>query len=180
MNLFSRHSLHRSCACLRATCLSALGLQLTVVARPAAAQSLPATLNLPPMPELQLSLPAPPTQYTWREQEGSTWLTSANAVVPRQWQAVTEDELRLELETGRLDLGRLSLTGHISTVPGRERDCQPDCRGAAWSSSLRLKYDAGDLGRLRETGPELNVGLVPARRGTKSQGIVRGGFSGKF
>jgi len=180
VNLFGLRWLHQSRAGLQVACLSALGLQVALVARPGAAQPLPATLSLPPVPAFQLSLPAPPTRYGGREQEGSTWPSSVNAVVPRQWQAVPQDELRLELETGRLDLGRLSLTGHISTVPGRERDCQPDCRGAAWSSSLRLKHDLGNLGPLRQAGPELNVGLAPARPGMKSQGIVRGGLSGKF
>ena len=46
--------------------------------------------------------------------------------------------------------------------------------------TVRLKYKTGDLGPLRETGPELSVGFTPARPATKSQGLVRGGFSGKF
>ena len=139
---------------------------------------------LPAVPSFQLSLPSvplPSNQWLWVQQEGSPaagyWQT---ALVPREWRDARDDELRLELETGRWELGNLSLSSEISTVPGRERDCEPGCRGASWSSGLRLKYNVGDLGPLRQTGPELNVGYTPARPGTKSQGLLRGGFSGKF
>ena len=145
--------------------------------------SLPGYL-LPQVPSFQLSLPAvsvPANQWLWLQREGSPatayWQT---ALVAREWRDARDDELRLELETGHWDLGQLSLTSSISTVPGRERDCGPACHGAAWSTALRLKYDAGDLGPLRQTGPELNVGFTPARPGTTSQGLLRGGVSGKF
>lgn len=145
--------------------------------------SLPSYL-LPQVPSFQLSLPVvplPSNQWLWLQQEGSPasayWQT---ALVPREWRGARDDELRLELETGHWELGQLSLTSEISTVPGRERDCEPGCRGASWSSALRLKYNAGDLGPLRQTGPELTVGYTPARPGTKSQGLLHGGFSGKF
>ena len=147
------------------------------------AQDVPAYL-LPQVPSFRLSVPTLPVlanQWLWLRQEGSPgtayWQT---ALVPREWRDARDDELRMELETGHWDLGKLSLSSEISTVPGRERDCEPACRGASWSSALRLKYKTGDLGPLRETGPELSVGFTPARPATKSQGLVRGGFSGKF
>jgi hypothetical protein len=152
----------------------------------AGAQQLPSlpAARLPPVPTFQLSLPVlplPSKRWLWLQPEGSPatadWRT---ALVPREWRDARDDELRLELETGHWNLGKLSLSSEISTVPGRERDCGPGCRGASWSSGLRLKYNAGDLGPLRQTGPELNVGFTPARPGTKSQGLLRGGFSGKF
>jgi hypothetical protein len=146
-----------------------------------AAQSLPPMLNLPAVPSFQLSLPAPSTSWIWVQQEGSPvlayWQTT---VVSREWRDVPDDELRLELETGRLELGRLVISGQISTAPGRERDCAPSCRGGGWSSALRLKYTTGDLGPLRQTGPDLSLGWTPARPGLKSRGLLRGGFSGKF
>jgi hypothetical protein len=151
------------------------------IAGVSAAQSLLPMLNLPPVPSFQLSLPAPSSSWVWVQKEGSPlpayWQTT---VVAREWRDVPDDELRLELETGRLELGRLVMSGQISTAPGRERDCAPNCRGAGWSSSLRLKYGTGDLGPLRQTGPDLSVGWTPARPGMKSQGLLRGGFSGKF
>jgi len=157
-----------------------IGVAMGVV-RISAAQSLPPQLNLPPVPSFQLSLPAAPAHPPALRQAGEgTARYWESALVPREWRYFTDDELRLELETGRLELGRLAMTGELSTVPGRERDCAPDCRGAGWSSSLRLKYGTGDLGPLRQTGPELRVGWTPARPGMKPQTLLRGGFSGKF
>jgi hypothetical protein len=157
-----------------------IGVGMGVV-RISAAQSLPPQLNLPPVPAFRLSLPAPSAQPPALQQEGERlpayWQI---ALVPREWRDFSDEELRLELETGRLELGRLAMTGELSTVPGRERDCAPDCRAAGWSSSLRLKYGAGDLGPLRQIGPELRVGWTPARPGMKPQTLLRGGFSGKF
>jgi len=151
------------------------------VVRVGAAQSLPPQLNLPPVPSFRLSLPAvsapPSAGQPERERSPAYW---QNPLVPREWRDFTDAELRLELETGRLELGRLAITGQLSTVPGRERDCAPPCRGAGWSSSLRLKYGAGDLGPLRQTGPELNLGWTPARPGLKSHTLLHGGVSGKF
>jgi len=155
-----------------------LGLALAT-AQTGLAQPLPALLQLPPPPALRLALPAPAAPSGWVHPERAPWLTYTSAVLPREWQDVPDEELRLELETGRVNLGRLSLSGEISTVPGRERDC-PDCRGAAWSSALRLKYHTGNLGPLRDTGPELLMGFSPARAGVKAGGLLRGGFSGKF
>ena len=175
-----------SCLALKRAAPLALSCAALLVWERAGAQqppSLPALL-LAPVPTFQLSLPAvppPPNWWLWPQREGSPatayWQT---ALVPREWRDARDDELRLELETGRWDLGQLSLTSTISTVPGRERDCEPGCRGASWSSGLRLKYNAGDLGPLRQTGPELSVGYTPARPGTKAQGLLRGGFGGKF
>jgi hypothetical protein len=158
--------------------VAALGLALTA-AQAGLAQPLPALLQLPPVPALRLALPAPSGQSGWVHPESAPWLAYTSAVVPREWRDVPDEDLRLQLETGRVNLGRLSLTGEISTAPGRERDC-PDCRGAAWSSALRLKYHTGDLGPLRDTGPELLVGGSPARAGVKAEGLLRGVFSGKF
>ena len=171
--------------CARCAVGGALLGWLLALARPAAAQPVleppvPEPASLPPVPVLRLALPVPPTPAEWLQREGPTWLSYTNALVPREYQGVRADELRLELETGRVQLGRLSVTGQISTVPGRERDCEPDCRGAGWSSSLRLKYETGTLGPLRETGPELKLGGQRAGAGMKRQGLVRGGFSGKF
>lgn len=175
-----------SCRALKRAVPLALACAALLVLRQARAQqppSLPAFL-LPPVPTFQLSLPGvplPSNQWLWLQQEGSPatayWQT---ALVPREWRDARDDELRLELETGHWDLGKLSLASAISTVPGRERDCEPGCHGASWSSALRLKYNAGDLGPLRQTGPELSVGYTPARPGTKAQGLLRGGFGGKF
>ena len=163
-----------------------LALAAVLVARQGEAQQppwLPAYL-LPPVPTFQLSLPAVPllsNQWRWLQQEGSPAATYwRDALVAREWRYSRDDELRLQLETGHWELGKLSLSSEISTVPGRERDCEPGCSGASWSSALRLKYNAGELGPLRQTGPELSVGYTPARPGTKSQGLLRGGFSGKF
>jgi hypothetical protein len=181
-------------SCMRRTAwsTSALGwaapiaLAALLVAQHSQAQQPPslAAFLLPPLPTFQLSLPVlllPSSQSRWLPQEGSSatayW---QSALVPRAWREARDDELRLELETGRWEVGRLSLTSAISTVPGRERDCEPGCRGAGWSSTLRWKYNAGDLGPLRQAGPELSVGYTPARPGRKSQGLLRGGFSGKF
>src|SRR5689334_19090173 len=68
---------------------------------------------LPAVPSFQLSLPAvplPSNQWLWLQQEGSPasgyWRT---ALVPREWRDARDDELRLELETGRWELGKLSL-----------------------------------------------------------------------
>jgi hypothetical protein len=163
-----------------------LALAAVLVARHSEAQEPPAAAAplLPPLPALRLSLPALPLPSNqWRTlppqaDSGSPYWQSA--LVPREWRGARDDELRLELETGRWEVGRFSLSAELSTVPGRERDCEPGCRGAGWSSTLRWKYNAGDLGPLRETGPELNVGYTPARPGTKSQGLLRGGFSVKF
>jgi hypothetical protein len=157
-----------------------VGAALGVV-RTSAAQSLPPQLNLPQVPSFRLSLPAPSLPPLGVSREGAPvppyWQT---ARVPRAWRDFPDDELRLELETSRLQLGQLAISGELSTVPGRERDCGSDCRGAGWSSELRLKYGAADLGPLRQTGPELSVGWTPARPGMKSQTLLRGGFSGKF
>jgi hypothetical protein len=173
-------------AVLKRAASLALACFAVLVVRQAGAQPSPALPSylLPPVPTFQLSLPVvplPSNQWLWLQQEGSLatayWQT---ALVPREWRDARDDELRLELETGHWDPGQLSLTSELSTVPGRERDCGPGCRGASWSSALRLKYNAGDLGPLRQTGPELSVGYTPARPGMKSQGLLRGGFSGKF
>jgi hypothetical protein len=183
-----------SCTARTPFCLSALkravplGLACVAVlaSRQGGAQqqpSLPANL-LPPVPTFQLSLPAlpvPSNHWLWLQQEGSPAAADWKAaLVPREWRDARDDELRLELETGHWDLGKLSLSSELSTVPGRERDCEAACRGASWSSALRLKFNAGDLGPLRQTGPELKVGFTPARPGTKPQGLLRGGFGGKF
>jgi hypothetical protein len=163
------------------TWLGALSVAAVLgVVRIGAAQSLPPRLNLPPVPSFRLSLPAPSAHPPAVQREGQSLPAYWQApLVPREWRDFTDDELRLELETGRLELGRLAITGELSSVPGRERDCAAGCRGAGWSSSLRLKYDAGDLGPLRQTGPELNLGWT-ARPGLKSPTLLRGGFSGQF
>ncbi len=86
----------------------------------------------------------------------------------------------MRVETGRWELGRLSLTGEMVSLPERERDCSPfHCSGPDWRPSMSLKYDAGDLGPLKQVGPRLNLGgaLVP---GQPARGASGGGFSGAF
>jgi hypothetical protein len=144
---------------------------------PAPAPLAAATSRLAPVPKLQLVLPrvsgamrheGPPWLRYWRE-----------ATVAKEWSTSTDADLRLELPTARLDLGRLSLRSQLDTVPGRERDCLSDCRGAQWSSSVRLKYDVGDVGPLRQAGPQLNLqGARP--QGSSTRGFLGGGFGGKF
>ena len=85
----------------------------------------------------------------------------------------------MRVETGRWELGRLSLTAAIESVPERELECPPNCRGPDWRPSLILKYDAGDLGPLKQVGPSLDLGgaLSP---GQPARGASGGGFSGVF
>jgi hypothetical protein len=132
------------------------------------------------VPRLQLSLPAPAVGAV--RQEGSLGLGYLrDAVVPRQWRHFSDAELRLEIPTARLELGRFSLSSQLETVPGRERDCLPDCRAPEWSPALQLEYNTGDLGPLRQTGPQLR--LLGARSPGGGQGgrrFLGAGFSGKF
>jgi hypothetical protein len=123
-------------------------------------------------------LPAPGAA----QREGAPWSSYwLDATLPSEWRHATAGELRLELPTARLELGRLSLTSLLVTVPGRERDCLPDCRDAQWSSALRLQHDLGDLGPLRQTGPQLELrGARPPGNRGRGQGYFGAGFSGKF
>lgn len=131
------------------------------------------------MPRLQLVLPAPTAFAARREgpPRFSYWLEAA---VPREWRHSPDAELRLEVPTARLELGKLSLSSQLEAVPGRERDCAPDCRAPEWSPSLRLKYDTGDVGVLRQTGPQLELeGARPPGSG-RGRRFFGAGFSGKF
>jgi hypothetical protein len=134
------------------------------------------------VPSLRLTLPVVPALPN-RESTGLWPRYWQEASVPREWRSATDDELRLDVETGRWQAGRLSVSTEISTVPARERNCREgdsDCRAPAWSSALRLKYQTGDIGPLRETGPELKVLVTPPRPGVRGGGLLQGGFGGKF
>ncbi len=145
-----------------------------------AAQTEPAParpLSLPAVPRFQLSPPG----AAGASREGPPWSSYWRyGKVPEAWRFSTDADLRLEVPMVVLDLGSFSLSQQLETVPGRERDCLPDCRGPQWSTSLRLKYDAGELGPLRQAGPELELkGARPPGRG-QSRGYFGAGFGGKF
>lgn len=76
-------------------------------------------------------------------------------LVPQMWRDAPESDLRLNVETGRWELGALSLTASWIITPERERLCYPDCNRTGSSTSLRLKYDLGDVGPFLQIGPEL-------------------------
>lgn len=149
-------------------------------ATPASAPPTPAVLPLAPMPKLQLVLPAPDIGGVVRR-DGPAWPSHArDATVPREWRNLPDAELRLEVPITRLDLGRISLSSQIETVPGRERDCASDCRGPQWSSTLRLKYEAGDWGPLRQTGPQLDLRGARPPGNASARGFLGAGIGGKF
>jgi hypothetical protein len=136
---------------------------------------------LAPVPEFRLSWAAPALPV-------ARALQRPELLWPQYWREpradkaardFTDAELRIVVETGRWELGRLSLTSEIVSVPERERDCGANCRGPEWSPSLILKYDAGDLGPLKKLGPSLNLGgtLGP---GKPARGASGGGFAGVF
>lgn len=148
-------------------------------APPSTAGTAPAQLSLPLVPRWQLVLPAastgsvrhegPPGSSYWRE-----------ATVATEWRHVPDAELRLELTTARLELAGLALSSQLATVPGRERGCLPDCRAPGWATSLRLKYDAGDVGPLRQTGPQLELEGVPMPRSREGRRFLGAGLGGSF
>lgn len=137
------------------------------------------SLQLPAVPRLQLAWPAP-SSVGLREQGLGLYSLSA-AAVPGEWRYASDGELRLQIPTAQLVLGSFSLSSQLETVPGRERGCSPDCRAPEWSPVLQLKYQAGDVGPLRQAGPQLR--LEGARATGSGQGARRffgAGFSGKF
>jgi hypothetical protein len=76
-------------------------------------------------------------------------------LIPRMWRDAPESDLRLKVETGRWEVGALSLTASWIVTPERERLCYPDCKGSGSSTALRLEYDFGDVGPFLQIGPEL-------------------------
>jgi hypothetical protein len=144
--------------------------------------------RLAPVPNLRLTLPPPvlgpgtglgPPLHS--ESTPAPWLTYwMTTHATAAWRGFSDGELRMNIETGRWELGPLILSTQITSTPESERDCHPDCRGPAWSSSLRLKYDMGNVGPLQHVGPELEVGVTPAEPRTPAKSLLRGGFSGQF
>jgi hypothetical protein len=180
------HALRRVAAALGALLTAVLlvgraGAQPSATPESAPAAPTPALLPpLAPVPKLQLVLPAPDVGSSVRR-EGPAWPSYApDVTVPREWRNLPDAELRLEVPIARLDLGGLSLSSQVETVPGRERDCVSDCRGPRWSSALRLKYDAGDWGPLRQTGPQLDLRGARPLGNARARGFLGAGFGGKF
>lgn len=134
--------------------------------------------QLPPVPRLQLTLPTPAGSA---QREGTWPRYWRDTAMPAEWRHATDEELRLELPMARLQLGRLSLGSLLMTTPGRERDCLPDCRTPQWSSVLRLQHDLGDLGPVRQVGPQLELrGARPPGNAGQGRRYVGAGFGGKF
>jgi hypothetical protein len=146
---------------------------LPVPALPALQLTPPSLVNLGSLPNLG-SLGAESAQRWWR----GYWEDTS---VPSEWRTAPDAELRFEIETFRWTLGALSLTGELAIIPERDRLCFPECNGPGSSSVLRLKYDTGDIGPLRETGPELRVGSsAPGDAPGRNPLLLGTGFSGKF
>lgn len=168
---------------------AALGALLVVIGSRAAAQvpgsQLPqatrasALARLPAVPRWKLDWSAA-TAGSMRREEARGASYAHGTVLPVEWRHVPDSELRLEVPTARLELGRLAISSQLETVPGRERDCVPDCRAPQWSSVLRLQYDAGALGPLRQTTPQLELkgGRPPA--GGLGRRFFVAGVGGKF
>lgn len=147
--------------------------------------------HLAPVPELRLSLPALLSTVPARNEAAvGRWPAYwRDASVPSAWRDFTDAELRLEVETWGTQLGPLSISTRLVSTPERERKCHPHCQGQGWSSSLQLKHELGDIGPLRQTGSELELGVTP-KAGAKAKGldsprtvderVIWGGFSGKF
>ncbi|HVZ37130.1 MAG TPA: hypothetical protein VG963_32125, partial [Polyangiaceae bacterium] len=148
-----------------------------------ASLSLPASA-LPTVPNLQLTAPTWVTASMTKRNERTPalwpryWLT---ATLPAEWQSFPEDEWRLRVDTADAESGPLSLSSAIETEPVSERPCYPNCSpGADWHSSLVLKYDAGDVGPLQQTGPMLELAGKPKAQGVQQRGLVKVGLSGAF
>jgi hypothetical protein len=115
------------------------------------------------------TLPGPRLPY-WR-----------TATVPGEWRYFRDEELRLRVETNHLQLGRLSFSGGMETLPVEERTCYPTCAADAdWESNIILKYDGGDVGPLQQTGPMVELGGKPEAQGVQRRSLVRVGLSGAF
>jgi hypothetical protein len=90
------------------------------------------------------------------EASGRWSLTHASVpLIPDMWRDAPESDLRLNVETGRWEVGALTISTTWIVTPERERLCYPDCSRTGSSVALRLKYDLGDLGPFLQIGPEL-------------------------
>jgi len=157
--------------------------QRSVGAQPTPRAPDPEPLPVPSLPALQLTLPSLVNLGSLGAEAAQRWWRGywEDASVPGEWRSAPDSELRFNVETFRWTLGALSLTGELAIIPERERLCFPECTGPGSSSVLRLKYDTGDIGPLRETGPELRIGsTAPGDAPGRNPLLLGTGFSGKF
>lgn len=157
--------------------------QRSAGAQPTPRAPAPEPLPIPSPPSLQLTPPSLVDLGSLGSESSQRWWRGywEGTRVPSEWRAAPDSELRLGVETVRWTLGPLSLTGELAIIPERERLCFPECTGPGSSSLLRLKYDMGDIGPLRETGPELEIGSsAPGDAPSRNPLLLGTGFSGKF
>jgi hypothetical protein len=184
--------------CARAAtllCLSLFGsapvaAQLRPVAAPQLVPvviALKPELSLPLVPPLQLTPPAllaPTPAIPEGLAAHQPWLHYwHDAQVPAEWRDATDDELRLRLETGNLELGDWAVSTGLRLTPEHERECYAGyrgCRGADWESSVILKYEAGNVGPLQQAGPMLELTGKPPTSGVRGRGLFNVGIAGAF
>jgi hypothetical protein len=147
---------------------------------------------LPAVPKLELSLPPVQTRAVYqpeslRRAESPPWPAYWDAVQRlRAWRDAGDAELRLTIETASFQWGDFAVSAGITSLPERERACAPSCAGAAWSSSVILRYPLGDahplrdVGPLRDVAPEIEVGTRPGAERRGSPGVVNAGVRGAF
>jgi hypothetical protein len=147
---------------------------------------------LPTVPKLELSLPPVQTRPVYQPEAlrgtesplGPAYWDAVQRL--RTWRDAGDAELRLKIETASFQWGDFAVSAGITSVPERERPCAPSCAGAAWSSSVILRYPLSDahplrdVGPLRDVAPEIEVGTRPGAERRGSPGVVKAGVGGTF
>jgi hypothetical protein len=156
---------------------------------------LPASFELPPVPSLRLTLPnlmvsssssVDQSLFTPTPMQESTALfsmsdyrtMSINAVGSRY---LRDSELALRIEGFSWSWGNWRFDSGAEMAPAREGDCVAECRIGGWSSRVRLGYDLGTIGPIRNATPFLEVQRKDAKPGKRAgTGLLRFGMDGAF